>query len=310
MPSDKINYTTLSFIISKFIFTVVIGVLFFMFNIKSIGENTLTVLYNNLHKNNISTITNNTWHNSATIEIIESELQNDTYQNLCIQTPSLCNIIHNNINNKNQQDQYNLHTIKTLQHINTILSKNYPTLDQWLHSIIIKDEPWDKRWYSNHNAIVINIDKLSYEEYDEVLIHELWHIIDLWIIEGFTELKNTLFTEFNKAVFSINDLSLLYYTLSRDSENQRKIITKKEDFCTVYWMNNPFEDFAECFNLYLNHNSYFNTIKKSSSILDKKYDFIAQLFSNHYIHTDTSSWNNENVNYRYWDSTRMKKLVK
>lgn len=307
MPSDKTNYTTLSFIISKFIFTVVIGVLFFMFNIKSIGENTLTVLYNNLHKNNISTITNNTWHNSATSEIIESELQNDTYQNLCIQKPSLCSIIQNNISNEDQKNQYNLHTIRTLQYIHTILSKNYPELDQWLHSIIIKDEPGGKRWYSNHNAIVVNIDKLSYGEYNEVLIHELWHIIDLWIIEGSTALKHTLFTEFNKAVFSINDLSLLYYTLSRDSENQRKVVTHKKDFCTIYGMSNPFEDFAECFNLYLNHNSYFNTIKRSSIILDKKYDFISQLFNNNFINTDISSWDNEDVNYRYWDSTRMKK---
>jgi hypothetical protein len=53
MPSGNINYTAISFIISKFIFTVVIGVSFFMFNIKSIGEDTMTVLYNNLYKNTI-----------------------------------------------------------------------------------------------------------------------------------------------------------------------------------------------------------------------------------------------------------------
>jgi hypothetical protein len=84
-------------------------------------------------------------------------------------------------------------------------------------------------------------------------------------------------------VFSINDISLLYYALSRESEDQRKNIAKKEDFCTVYGMTNPFEDFAECFNLYLNHNSYFTTIKKSSTILDQKYTFMSKIFNNNYI---------------------------
>jgi len=76
----------------------------------------------------------------------------------------------------------------------------------------------------------------------------------------------------------------LYYTLSRESEKRRKAKAKKEDFCTIYAMSNPFEDFAECINLYLNHNNYFNTIKKSSTILDKKYNFIAQIFNDNYIH--------------------------
>ena len=68
MPSGNINYTAISFIISKFIFTVVIGVSFFMFNIKSIGEDTMTVLYNNLYKNTIPNnkeTTKEELHNSA-----------------------------------------------------------------------------------------------------------------------------------------------------------------------------------------------------------------------------------------------------
>jgi len=68
MPSGNINYTAISFIVSKFIFTVVIGVSFFMFNIKSIGEDTMTVLYNNLYKNTIHNnkeTTQEKLHNSA-----------------------------------------------------------------------------------------------------------------------------------------------------------------------------------------------------------------------------------------------------
>jgi hypothetical protein len=153
---------------------------------------------------------------------------------------------------------------------------------------------------------VINSNNIQDDEYIQVLTHELWHIIDLWIIEWSTQIKNSIFTEFDKQVFSINDISLLYYALSRESEKTRKEEVKKEDFCTIYAMSNPFEDFAECINLYLHHNNYFNTIKKSSTILDKKYNFIAQIFNDNYIHKDLQNWISEAITYRYWDSTKMK----
>jgi hypothetical protein len=43
-------------------------------------------------------------------------------------------------------------------------------------------------------------------------------------------------------------------------------------------MYDPFEDFAECFNTYLNHNSFFKQIAKKNSSLEKKYNFIADFF--------------------------------
>ena len=308
MPSGNINYTAISFIISKFIFTVVIGVSFFMFNIKSIGEDTMTVLYNNLYKNTIPNnkeTTKEELHNSAE-NIINFWQQEDSYEQSCTATPLLCKIINTTITDRDQKEKYNTLTLTTLQNINAILSKNYPSLEEWLISIIIKNEPWGKRWYANHHAIVINSDKIQDDEYIEVLTHELWHIIDLWIIEWSTQIKNPLFTEFDKQVFSINDISLLYYTLSRESEKIRKEEIKKEDFCTIYAMSNPFEDFAECINLYLNHNNYFNTIKKSSTILDKKYNFIAQIFNDKYIYKKLQDWLSDEISYRYRDSTKMK----
>lgn len=308
MPSGNINYTAISFIVSKFIFTVVIGVSFFMFNIKSIGEDTMTVLYNNLYKNTIHNnkeTTQEELHNSAE-NIINFWQQEDSYEQWCTATPLFCKIINNTITDKDQKEKYNTLTLTTLQNINAILSKNYPSLEEWLTSIIIKNESWSKRWYANHHAIVINTNWLEQNEYIQVLTHEIWHIIDLWIIEWSTQKKDSLFTEFNKEVFSINDISLLYYALSRESEKTRKTSSKKQDFCTTYAMSNPFEDFAECINLYLNHNNYFNTIKKSSTILDKKYNFISQIFNDNYIHKYLQNWLSEEITYRYRDSTKMK----
>ena len=91
-------------------------------------------------------------------------------------------------------------------------------------------------------------------------------------------------------MFAINDLSLSFYRLSRDKETIRKAEAKKKDFCSGYGMSDPFEDFAECFNLYTNHNSFFRQAAKSDSILKKKYNFIANIFSGKYI-----SYNSQDI---------------
>ena len=52
-------------------------------------------------------------------------------------------------------------------------------------------------------------------------------------------------------------------------------------------MTDPFEDFAECFNLYTNHNSLFKQIAKTNSLLKKKYNIIASVFDGQYINTNT-----------------------
>jgi hypothetical protein len=48
-------------------------------------------------------------------------------------------------------------------------------------------------------------------------------------------------------------------------------------------MTDPFEDFAECFNLYTNHNSFFKQAAKTNIILKKKYNLIASIFAGKYI---------------------------
>ena len=43
-------------------------------------------------------------------------------------------------------------------------------------------------------------------------------------------------------------------------------------------MSNPFEDFAECHNLYLNNRKLFRTMASESPILKNKFNFFANLF--------------------------------
>ena len=52
-------------------------------------------------------------------------------------------------------------------------------------------------------------------------------------------------------------------------------------------MSDPFEDFAECFNLYTNHNSFFRQIAKTNPILKKKYNHIANIFEGEYISSNS-----------------------
>ena len=51
-------------------------------------------------------------------------------------------------------------------------------------------------------------------------------------------------------------------------------------------MTDTFEDFAESFNMYLNHNWVFQQMAQETNVLRQKYNFIAALFKGHYINSD------------------------
>jgi len=115
----------------------------------------------------------------------------------------------------------------------------------------------------------------SKDEFAQLITHEIGHITDLGYIEGKSTRKSIPYTEFGQRVFGIDDLSIKYYAISRTSETIRRAEAKKKDFCSGYGMSDPFEDFAECFNLYINHNALFKQIAKTNTLLSKKYNFIA-----------------------------------
>jgi hypothetical protein len=117
-------------------------------------------------------------------------------------------------------------------------------------------------------------------EFWGVLTHEFGHIVDLGVLHGNSEIKNGNYTEFGKVKFAIDDPSLEYYKYSRLSENIRNQSVKKKDFCSGYGMTNPFEDFAECHNLYLNNKHLFKVMASETQVMKNKYNFFANLFGN------------------------------
>jgi hypothetical protein len=79
------------------------------------------------------------------------------------------------------------------------------------------------------------------------------------------------------------------------------------DFVSGYGMTNPFEDFAECHNMYQYHRDVFAYLASTSAILQRKYDYFNDLYQAKYLSanfnpTDLTALD---VDVRVWDTTRM-----
>ena len=169
-------------------------------------------------------------------------------------------------------------------------------------TLIINSNAGKRRGGATWTRITINLDSFTdIAQFWQVLTHEFWHIVDLAVLNGGSRTMNYDYTEFWKVKFAIDDPSLEYYKYSWDSEDIRQSLAHEEDFCSQYWMSNPFEDFAECHNLYLNNRKLFRSMASESSILKNKYNFFANLFDNQVL------WDNKTAllydGWRPWDTT-------
>lgn len=230
------------------------------------------------------------------------------YQSICLANMSFCTKI------KFQWDfsykdkyMYLATSIYVLNHINDN-AKFGKDIKKQLKKITINNEVWSRRWFANWETVTINLWIVSsYVEFLELLTHEMWHIVDLGIIRGFSNQRSTIYTEFNRSVLEIDDPSIDFYKLSWQSENVRNPQAVKEDFCSGYGMTNPFEDIAECHNLYLNHNAIFKKRAKNNEIMKKKYNFLANFYGGVYLFDsskDLEKFSNGS-SIRPWDTTRM-----
>jgi len=198
-------------------------------------------------------------------------------------------------------------------YITYLLRKLDDNITRWkdaseaLLAMLINEKSGSRRWSANWTTVTINLWWMKYDnEFFQVISHEMWHIIDLWWLQWSSNQKNPIFTEFNKAVFSIDDPSLEYYKYSWSSETVRKSWMTKEDFCSWYGMSDPFEDFAECHNLYLNHHDYFRKLAMNNFIMKNKYNFMSNLYGWKYINDSEAKYENRENSYRVWDTTKIR----
>lgn len=169
-------------------------------------------------------------------------------------------------------------------------------------TLIINSNAWKRRGWATWTRITINLDSFTdVSQFWQVLTHEFWHIVDLWVLDGDSRNMDYDYTEFWKVKFPVDDPSLEYYKYSWDSEDIRQSSALEKDFCSEYWMSNPFEDFAECHNLYLNNRKLFRSMASESYTLKNKYNFFANLFDNQIL------WDNKTALlydwWRPWDTT-------
>lgn len=203
--------------------------------------------------------------------------------------------------------KYQAIIIYIITKLNTFLKYDSDIIDV-LNSITIKIS-WEwLRWYAWAHTVTINLIGIkSYWEFREVLTHELWHIVDLWIMKGKSKSLHNRFTEFWYPTFSIDDPSLKFYSYSRENEKTKLKTMEFKDFVSGYWMSDPFEDFAESFNLYLNHKWVFKKMSESSYILSQKYLYIEKILSWNSFFTKTKWLDkiNKDSLWRPWDTTKI-----
>lgn len=248
---------------------------------------------------------------AAALTLDENETYKKKFQDLCFVNLSSCMKMHFD-GEFTYKDRY-IYLASFVKIIGFIDAKSINlqrTLSQSLEEVNVTKDEWKRRGHSTHNNITINVWWISsYIEFFEVLTHEIGHVVDLWILEWEATEKDANFTEFGKIVFATDDPSVSFYWLSFSSESVRTSTAKRQDFVSGYGMTDPFEDFSECFNAYLNHNAYFKYLAKNNPILRKKYNFIANYFDWEFLNANSSdvSMVKKSLTRRPFDTTKIVK---
>lgn len=242
------------------------------------------------------------------IEEDSSHGSSSMFEKLCTRYPKICKKVNWNwsLTDDNKSFKF-LYIVYLLQTLDNNIKYWLESPSDTLIAMLINEQKWNRRWSANRNAITINLWGMKYNnEFFQVISHEMWHIVDLWWLQWTSKSKSSTFTEFDKAVFAIDDPSIEYYKYSRSSEKVRKSWMIKEDFCSGYGMSDPFEDFAECHNLYLNHHDYFRVLAINNSTLKSKYNYFSNLYGWNYINDSEVRYEKWSNSYRAWDTTKLR----
>ncbi len=157
------------------------------------------------------------------------------------------------------------------------------------------------RGLSNSHLIELRCGSLSENEIVAVFVHELGHIVDLGKLKG-SGFAPSGFADGSLKI-PADDPSVKFYKLSWRNEREQKFLAERKDFVSGYAMSDPFEDFAESFNFYVLHGKDFRAIKKESSVLAQKYDFLKnEVFEGVEFESERNTKNGKRV----WDSTLVK----
>ncbi|MDR0651505.1 MAG: hypothetical protein LBG59_09220 [Candidatus Peribacteria bacterium] len=70
-------------------------------------------------------------------------------------------------------------------------------------------------------------------------------------------------------------------------------------------MTDPFEDFAECHNFYLNHHDLLVTLARTNESLAAKFNYFANLYGGDFFSDSSFTSQGVETTWRAWDTTRI-----
>jgi len=172
--------------------------------------------------------------------------------------------------------------------INTVLVGKYFRDTLWNFPIIVDRERTSPRGQMSDESVTLSGKILSLSEMAKVLVHELGHMIDIYVLrqEGFSA-----------------DPSQTFYSISWLEPTVMKSGLSSSAFVSGYAASNQYEDFAESFAMYVFHNKAFQDRATKNSFLQKKYNFLhtyvfGELFAN-------SAYEKDPVPTKLWDVTKI-----
>lgn len=238
---------------------------------------------------------------------IKTEITTTKTQKTSCADINMCHKIHLSDSYTNAQKiKYYNALLQTLGYLNAILPQS-PSLTDTLFSVTLSPEgTTDKRrWWGGSKTLLLQTNNITtMQEFREVLTHELAHIIDLGMITGKSDTKDTNFAVSENTYFSSDDPSLGFYKLSWENSTTRLADASYLDFVWWYATSSPFEDFAETFTMYMRHKEIFKQRTTWSSILKKKYEFIESVTQWETL-WKSSTTSQDNLSRRPWDVTRI-----
>jgi hypothetical protein len=247
-----------------------------------------------------------------TSDIVPQDIHSQRFQIICAANRNICNKVFF-VGQFSPYDQliYFTAIVRIIGQTDRFLqAAGLPWVLWSLQTVTINKTGGNRRWWATWHTIVMNVEKIqTFPEFFDVFTHELGHVVDLGVLQWISRWQNQAFTEFWRVVFAADDPSIDYYTLSRRNESTRLASSRSEDFCSWYAMTNPFEDFAECFNLYMNHNAYFRSIAQNNQILTQKYNFIANILAWSFLFSASADLQRAQSRRLWWrprDTTRMR----
>lgn len=158
----------------------------------------------------------------------------------------------------------------------------------WDFPIVVDTRRVSPRGQVHNGKVTLSSNMSSITEAAKVLVHELGHMVDVYMIRGSR---------------NVADPSLSYYAISWSEPTVMRSSASSRDFISGYAATNQYEDFAEAFTFYVFHNIEFEQRALDNPVLQKKYDFLHdEIFGE--IFTGTAYEKNV-IPSSFWDVTKI-----